>query len=280
MSDTRRTYKIYAHINKINNKIYIGQTCNKYINSRWRNGEGYKHSPYFYNAIQKYGWDNFDHIILIDDIVEYELADIIEQELIKKYKTTDNKYGYNISSGGSYGRTLSEESKQKMRISKLGKKNPNYNKKLSPETLEKLSKSHKNIKQTKEWVSKRICYGEKNGMYGKHLSDETKKKISECVKGGKNKSAKKCYLFSNYASLIEFECLSYAYNYTTKGTKYCRDHRLNGILLNDEIIYILTIEEWSDFMKWCNDNNKSINTIQKRYDAYNEYFRLIRGDNT
>lgn len=37
---------------------------------------------------------------------------------------------------------------------------------------------------------------------------------------------------------------------------------------------------WANFMKWCNDNNKPINTIQKRYDAYNEYFRLIRGDNT
>lgn len=36
---------------------------------------------------------------------------------------------------------------------------------------------------------------------------------------------------------------------------------------------------WANFMKWCNDNNKPINTIQKRYDAYNEYFRLIRGDN-
>lgn len=37
---------------------------------------------------------------------------------------------------------------------------------------------------------------------------------------------------------------------------------------------------WANFLKWCNDNNKPINTIQQRYDAYNEYFRLIRGDNT
>ena len=37
---------------------------------------------------------------------------------------------------------------------------------------------------------------------------------------------------------------------------------------------------WANFLKWCNDNDKPINTIQKRYDAYNEYFRLIRGDNT
>lgn len=37
---------------------------------------------------------------------------------------------------------------------------------------------------------------------------------------------------------------------------------------------------WANFLKWCNDNNKPINTIQQRYDAYNEYFRLNRGDNT
>lgn len=37
---------------------------------------------------------------------------------------------------------------------------------------------------------------------------------------------------------------------------------------------------WANFLKWCNDNNKPINTIQRRYDAYNEYFRLNRGDNT
>lgn len=274
MAETKRTYKIYAHINKINQKIYIGQTCCKYINSRWRGGEGYKQSPYFYNAIKKYGWNNFDHIILFDNITDYEIADAIEQELIKKYKTAQSQYGYNLSSGGSFGRTLSEETKQKMRMSKLGERNPNYNKKFSPEMLYKLSCGHKNIKQTPEWIAKRTCSGEKNGMYGKHLSDETKKKISDKTKGGKNASAKKCYLFSNYTSLKEFECLTYAYNYTTKGNSYCRKHRLNGIILNDEKMFILTKEELDEFLKWCKENNKTINTIQSRYDAYNEFFLI------
>ena len=282
MEEITRTYKIYAHINKVNQKIYIGQTCCKYINFRWRNDEGYKQSPHFYNAIKKYGWSNFEHIILFDNITNYEIADIIEQELIRKYKTTQSQYGYNLSSGGSFGRTLSEETKQKIRLSKLGERNPNYNKKFSPEMLHKLSCGHKNIKQSPEWIAKRVCYGERNGMYGKHLSDETKNKISNKIRGGKNISAKKCYLFSNYTPLKEFECLNYAYDYTTKGQSYCRHHRLNGIILNDEKIFILTEEEFANFLKWCKENNKSTSTIQLRYDAYNEFFNIkdkyINGD--
>lgn len=31
---------------------------------------------------------------------------------------------------------------------------------------------------------------------------------------------------------------------------------------------------WDRFLKWCSENNKDISSIQKRYDCYNEYFRL------
>ena len=57
-------YTIYLHKNKINNKVYIGQTIQDNLNDRWKNGLGYKTCTYFYNAIQKYGWDNFEHLIL------------------------------------------------------------------------------------------------------------------------------------------------------------------------------------------------------------------------
>ena len=33
---------------------------------------------------------------------------------------------------------------------------------------------------------------------------------------------------------------------------------------------------WVNFVKWCNENNKNINSIQSRYDAYNEYFLIIK----
>lgn len=31
---------------------------------------------------------------------------------------------------------------------------------------------------------------------------------------------------------------------------------------------------WANFLKWCNDNNKPLSTIQLRYDAYNEFFKI------
>lgn len=61
-------------------------------------GKGYKLQPKFYNAIQKYGWDNFQHDILYTDLNK-ENALKIESELIKKYNTIEN--GYNVSSYGN-----------------------------------------------------------------------------------------------------------------------------------------------------------------------------------
>ena len=58
---------VYAHTNIINGKQYIGITAQDNPEKRWRNGNGYK-KGYFKNAIKKYGWDNFKHEILKDDI--------------------------------------------------------------------------------------------------------------------------------------------------------------------------------------------------------------------
>lgn len=96
-------YKIYVHINKINGKIYIGQTCRKNVKARFgKNGIQYQKCPRFWNAIQKYGWENFEHIVLIENLTQ-EMADIIEIELIEKYKSCNTNFGYNLAHGGRTG---------------------------------------------------------------------------------------------------------------------------------------------------------------------------------
>lgn len=103
-------YTVYQHRNKINNKSYIGIT-NKPIKQRWKNGFGYLNQD-FYNAIQKYGWDNFEHIILKQFLSEEE-AKKLEQYYIEYFDSYNN--GYNRSRGGESGFSgghHSEESKQ------------------------------------------------------------------------------------------------------------------------------------------------------------------------
>lgn len=78
--------------------MYIGLSRN--LKERWRsNGNKYKGSHYFYYAIQKYGWDNFEHTVLYDNLTEQE-AKNLEIELIAKYQTQNSKYGYNLAEGG------------------------------------------------------------------------------------------------------------------------------------------------------------------------------------
>lgn len=105
---------IYAHRNKLNNKYYIGQTIQE-PSKRWRCGEGYVHCQKFYNAIKKYGWNNFEHIILCK--CNSSDADTLEKYYIKKYDSVKN--GYNISFGGNTPRHLLEETKKKISEKRL-----------------------------------------------------------------------------------------------------------------------------------------------------------------
>lgn len=164
-------YKIYVHINKINQKIYIGQTSQENPIRRWNtDGSGYKGNRHFWNAIQKYGWDNFEHIILIDDL-SLEESNLIEEELIRKYDSTNPKIGYNLRFGGSNS-SFSEQTIEKFKIlrkgSQKGKLNNFYGKHHSEETKKKLRENH---------------IGRPAYFKGHHFSEESKKKLSNSRKG-------------------------------------------------------------------------------------------------
>ena len=114
-------YTVYQHKNKLNNKIYIGITSQK-PEERWGvNGKNYKSSPHFYAAIQKYGWDNFEHNILYTNLTKEEACKK-EQELILYFNSMDRQYGYNSTSGGE-SFVMNDETKQKISQALMGNKN-------------------------------------------------------------------------------------------------------------------------------------------------------------
>lgn len=93
-----KTYSIYKHTLP-NQKVYIGQTCD--IKRRWH-ACNYTGNCYFYNAIQKYGWENISHEILEDNLT-LEEANEREKYYIALYQSTNSNYGYNLRMGGDGG---------------------------------------------------------------------------------------------------------------------------------------------------------------------------------
>lgn len=91
------SYIIYVHTNKITGKCYIGQT-RQLPTLRWQNGLGYRTQPKFFRAIKKYGWDNFEHKVLAENLTKPE-ADILEQQFIIRFDAIEN--GYNTTPGGN-----------------------------------------------------------------------------------------------------------------------------------------------------------------------------------
>lgn len=177
---------VYCHINKINGKRYVGITSNP-VTVRWNNGNGYKHNVHFTNAIKKYGWDNFDHIIIATNVSEAE-AKQLEKKYIAEYQSNNHLFGYNNSLGGEpmTGVKHSEETKRKMSESAK-------NKVVSEETKKKISKAIKNrpdemkykfahCRKGKSPWSKGVT-GESNPLYGRKYSEERRRHMSEGMKG-------------------------------------------------------------------------------------------------
>ena len=126
-------WTVYVHISP-NGKYYVGQTCKK-PTSRWENGNGYKTQKHFWSAICKYGWNNFEHEIIASNLTQSE-ADAFEKSLIKELESTNPLKGYNKDSGGNKGKKASDETKLKISLSHIGKKNPMYGKHMSEENKE------------------------------------------------------------------------------------------------------------------------------------------------
>lgn len=183
-------YTLYMHINRINGKKYIGITSVS-TNRRWRDGWGYSPKLPIGRAIEKYGWDNFEHIIIDANLTEQKAKDL-ESFLIKEWHTQDSQYGYNLCSGGDGIRGFhhSDETKEKLsrsarRRKMSGDRNPNYGHRWTDEMKQAASERMKNMSdETRKKISdaaKRRT-GEKNPFYGKAHSPECRQRLSDIAK--------------------------------------------------------------------------------------------------
>lgn len=195
-------YIIYLHVNKINNKVYVGITKHSNPKLRWRCG--YKNNPYFNYSIKKYGWDGFDHIVLFRNLPK-EIAYKLEVKLISRYR----KKGicYNISDGGETtsqtisirkkiskalkGKPKSEEHKRNCSIAILGK---HWNKNKDSVIQSVITRKANTGYKRPVWLWNRDVSGANNPMYGKHHTDDTlAKKYKAVIQLDKNNNFIKEY---------------------------------------------------------------------------------------
>ena len=153
---------IYEFVNNINQKVYVGQAVD--YKQRIRNHKfnlKQDKNTHFYNALKKYGWENFS----INIIEECEANELNEREV---YWISEKKSlypnGYNLLEGGNQARH-NDITKQKISNGRKGIK-------FSESHIENLRKSHLGYIMPEE-QKKKISKSNK----GKVVSEETKRKL-------------------------------------------------------------------------------------------------------
>lgn len=172
---------IYILKNKINGKVYIGETMNLRQRVYSYHKSNIDTPRPILRAINKHGLENFSfEYQYYPDMSKEELLDI-EERLIKEHNSLMSGNGYNVCSRGQNrysatqslearkkrseifkGRVITEEWRENMSKAKSGENHPMYGKKMSEETKKKMGDSRR---------------GERNGRYGKKTSDDHKNKL-------------------------------------------------------------------------------------------------------
>ena len=215
---------IYEITNRINNKVYIGQTVQT-VARRWQqhryNALAGKSGMAIHRAMKKHGLENF-YIEEICTADSKEELDALEIKYIAELNCIGSE-GYNIKFGGANGKH-SEESKQKMvesatkrfedaveleKFCKAQQKrwtNPDAREKArekaieqfsNPEARKKMSEARKGqpawnkgipaTEEARQKISDSLI-GRTPTFLDKKHSEESKKKISEAKKGKTNPS--------------------------------------------------------------------------------------------
>jgi len=221
---------IYTIKNKINNKLYIGQTIKEkgfidrypcgntdmervYNYHLYRKENNSSYNDHLLKSINKYGLDEWEIDKEFDIAYSKEELDKLEKLYIAIYSTMNPKYGYNKTDGGANGRP-NNEIRKKISDAKMGENHPYYGKTFSIEHRKNMGNNRK---------------GDKNPMYGKRknlesnceekiknriFSEDHKKNLKENhpnFERGNHPSAKKIVCIT---TKIVFGCIK-------NGAEYC-----------------------------------------------------------
>lgn len=160
---------IYKITNTINNKIYIGKSTD----SRNHKKISYYGSGLLIGrAIEKYGISNFTKEIIDECLNNDELCER-EMYWILHYNSTDKSVGYNITSGGDGGDTMSNHPDANIIREKIS--NTLKGRVFTQEHKENIKKNHPFKKE-----EHRIKHSE--SLKGKPKSEQHKSNLSKSVK--------------------------------------------------------------------------------------------------
>jgi group I intron endonuclease len=204
---------IYKITCSVNGKIYIGKSVNIYYRLGRHKSCAKKlvGKWYFEHALIKYGWESFN-VEILEIFENYDKErdkfKLLEREsyFIKLFDSTNKTIGYNIceySNDGSGNSRLphSEETKEKIRQSLLGRKRDPFSdevkRKMSQSALGRPKFDETREKLRKANLGKKLSEDHKEKMrqanLGKIVSEETRKTLSEANKG-KPSNRKGCKL--------------------------------------------------------------------------------------
>ena len=246
---------IYLITNKLNGKQYVGQTtktAEQRIKQHIHEAKNTNKNLHLYNAIRKYGVENFSFEVLKTNLKESELDDF-EIKFIEKYNTFENGYNNTAGGGGVRGYHHSAETKQKISNSIL-----QHPERYTLERAQKISYALKGVPKSAEHrknlsASRMGKYTkEQNGFYGKHHTKESKQKmhdssiknfvlqidlhtgqiiqIFDCVEDAAKYLIKKEYTEAKLSSVmyrIYYTCVgkqTHAYGFGWKYQEKCNDY--------------------------------------------------------
>ena len=267
--EEEKKFTIYLH-RCPNGKCYVGMTSQKVINRWGYGGYKYKKNKDFYPDIEKYGWENIEHIILEEGLSKEDACES-EKYNIKKFNCIYPN-GYNIALGGEWGHNLgkhlSEETKRKISEANVGK----HSGKRPSRTYKKGIKRNRptGLVYKKNYVGV-IHKNRPSGLvYKKKNKKETNIELNKIIK---RRNRRKIKQFSIYGELIrEYDSARHAERETSidhGNILRCCNGKIHNIH-NDKVFRFYD----DDFLKYSIKSNSTIVGIKIVLDS--QVFESIR----